>query len=264
MQKPSILIVNDDGIQAPGLKHLWNSLKDFCEPYIVAPSSDQSGVGLSVTLRNPLHVESVPWLENTPAWQVSGTPTDCVRMALNVILKKTPDLIVSGINKGTNSGRNLLYSGTVGGIIEGAMRGIPGIAFSSESYTNPEYSTFEPEIFPLVEYLLSHPLPKGSFLNVTFPSLSKGCDKVGHKGCRLARQGMSYFKEQPLKGVHPEGREYYWMGGINEEHEEHEESDVHLLKSGYITVVPVQVKELTDISSLETRKKLFDTRFQLR
>ncbi len=260
MKKPLVLLVNDDGIGAPGLRHLWSSLKDFCDTLIVAPASDQSGVGLSVTLRKPLHIEEVEWEEKTPAWKISGTPTDCIRMALNVILKNPPDIIVSGINKGTNSGRNLLYSGTVGGVIEGAMRGIPGIAFSCESFTHPHYQAFESQTFPLVEYLLSHPLPQGSFLNVTFPS----SHDFKHKGCRLARQGMSYYKEHPVKGVHPEGREYYWMGGIHEDHAEHEESDVQLLKAGYITVVPVQVKELTDLSSLEARKKLFDMRFQLK
>ena len=258
MKKPTILMVNDDGISAPGLKHLWNGLKDFCDIHIVAPAFEQSGKGCSLTLRKPIHIDQVPWENETPAWQVTGTPADCVRMATTVLLKKTPDLIVSGINRGANSGRNIFYSGTIGGVIEGVMRNIPGIAFSCEDFDNPRYESFESQIFPLVDYLLKNPLINGSFLNVNFPSAFES----NHIGCCLARQGMSYYKEQPLKGNHPQGKEYYWMGGFLEPHDEHEESDVHLLKSGYITVVPVHVKELTDLHALEQRKKHFNDFFQ--
>ena len=120
-----ILIINDDGIHAPGLIHLWKALVDLADVTIIAPAIEQSGVGLGITLRSPLHIESVAWNKGTPAWKISGTPADCVKMALSVILKTPPDLIVSGINRGSNSGRNVLYSGTVGGVIEGVLRNIP-------------------------------------------------------------------------------------------------------------------------------------------
>lgn len=252
-KKPTILLTNDDGIHAPGLKHLWNALKDHCDLIIFAPSSEKSASGVSVTLRDPLKVSPIQWEENTPAWHVSGTPADCVRMATSVILEKKPDLIVSGINRGANSGRNILYSGTVGGVIEGIMRQIPGIALSCEDFDNPHYSHFEPHIFTLVEYLLNQPLPKGTFLNVNFPS----CYKSDHKGYCFARQGHGYYKEKPQKGNHPEGWSYYWMGGGWEEHEEHEESDVHLLRQGFITIVPVHVYELTDLAIFHERKAHF-------
>lgn len=257
MQKPTVLITNDDGIHAPGLKHLWEGLKDFCNVIIVAPSLEQSGVGLCVTLRNPLHIEPVKWKDHTPAWQVSGTPADCVRIALKALLKNPPHLILSGINRGSNSGRNLLYSGTVGGIIDGAMKGIPGIAFSCEDAIDPNFHHFENQVFPLVKYLLQHPLPSGNFLNVTFPSSYKNT----HKGYRLTRHGMGHYKEKPLKGIHPEGKEYYWMGCDWEEYEEHEASDVHLLKEGYITVVPVQITELTNLEILSERQHHFNHHF---
>lgn len=260
MQKPTVLITNDDGIHALGLKHLWMGLKDFCNVVIVAPALEQSGVGVCVTLRDPLHVDSVTWEDNTPAWKVSGTPADCVRIAIRVLLKTPPDLILSGINRGGNSGRNILYSGTIGGVIDGVMKGIPGIAFSCEDQNDPGYHHFQDHIFPLVQYLLEHPLPSGNFLNVTFPSSHKEL----HKGYRLARQGMSHYKEKPLKGIHPEGKEYYWMGCDWQEHDEHEESDVHLLSQGYITAVPVQIAELTNQILLEDRKKSFNNLFQLK
>ena len=257
-KKPIVLLTNDDGIHAPGLKHLWKALKDSCEVHIFAPIVQQSGVGLSVTLRKPLQINPVKWEENTQAWSVTGTPADCVRMATNVVLSKKPDIIVSGINQGANSGRNLLYSGTVGGVIDGVMRGIPGIAFSCEDFENPNYEHFESQIHPLVNYLLEHPLPKGSFLNVNFPSQYKS----DHKGCCFARQGLSYFKENPIKGNHPDGWDYYWMGGCWDAHEEHEESDINLLTQGYITVVPVHVQELTDFQTFQERKKHFAELFQ--
>lgn len=114
--KPRILLTNDDGISAPGLKHLWQALSDIADLSIIAPATEKSGVGLSITIREPLQIQSVDWEKGTPAWKVNGTPADCVRLGLSVILKDRPDLIVSGINRGANSGRNVLYSGTIQGL----------------------------------------------------------------------------------------------------------------------------------------------------
>lgn len=258
MTKPTILITNDDGIYAPGLRSLWKGLKNFYNVVIVAPAYEQSGVGLSVTLRSPLHIDPVEWEEETPAWKITGTPADCVRLATRVLLKNQPDLIVSGMNKGSNSGRTVLYSGTVGGVIDATMRGIPGIAFSCEDWANPQYHYFEDQVLPITQYLLDNPLPYGTFLNVSFPSNFKD----SHKGCRLAKQGLGYFKENPLKGNHPEGRDYYWMGCDWHECDEHEESDVRLLQEGYITVVPIQVSQLTDHDAFLQRKTAFQEHFQ--
>ena len=203
MKKPVILLTNDDGIWAEGLKHLWLSLKDQYDLRIVAPAKEQSGMATAVTLSVPLDIEPVLWENQAQAWQVSGTPADCVRMATRILLKEAPDFIVSGINRGANSGRNILFSGTVGGVIEGAMRNIPGIAFSCEDFDHPNYEHFQEQIPLLVAYSLKNPLPQGSFLNVTFPSKHKS----DHKGCYLARQGMSFYRENPLKALHPEGKE---------------------------------------------------------
>jgi 5'-nucleotidase len=252
-RRPTVLLTNDDGIHAPGLKHVWNALKDHCDLFILAPAFEQSGVGACVSLRKPLQISPVHWEEKTPAWSVSGTPVDCVRMAINVVLERAPDLVVSGINKGSNSGRNIFFSGTVGGVIEAAIRNLPGIALSCENFESPAYAHFEPHIFPLVEYLLENPLPKGSFLNVTFP-----CSfKESHKGLCFAKQGLGYFKEQMTKGLHPDGWPYYWMGGCWAEHEEPKDGDVALLREGFITVVPVQVCELTNLQIFEERKHHF-------
>jgi 5'/3'-nucleotidase len=257
IKKPFILITNDDGIFAPGIKHLWNALIDKADLAIIAPAFEQSGVGLKVTLRDPLHIEEVPWENQTPAWKVTGTPADCVRLGLSVILKRRPDLIVSGINRGANSGRVVLYSGTAGGAIEGTFRDIPAIAFSCSNFENPNYALTEKYIFSFVSYLSSHPLPKGTFLNVNFP-----LDEI--KGFKFARQGSSYFVEDPEMRLHPDGYAYYWLSTKWTDEEEAENSDSRWLKEGYATAVPIHVAELTDHAHLKQHKESFETLFNSR
>lgn len=248
-------MTNDDGIDAPGLRHLWEALSDFAEVYVIAPSSEKSGVGLAITIRDPIVIQPVNWAERAKAWKVTGTPADCVRMGMSVILKSPPDLIVSGINRGSNSGRNVLYSGTIGGVIEGALRNVPGIAFSCVDFINPDYKKTQPLIYPLVKHVMEHPLPQGTVLNVNFPNT----DEI--RGVRLARQGMGSWIEDPDHRVHPEGHSYYWHGGKWNDLDEHEESDVHLLKQGFATAVPVHVGELTDHAAFQERKENFNRLF---
>jgi len=255
-KKPKILITNDDGIQARGIWHLWNALKDVADLTIVAPATQKSGVGLGLTLHKPMSINPIKWEGETPAWQVTGTPADCIRFGLRMALKEKPDLIVSGINQGSNEGRNVLYSGTIGGVIEGAMKDIPGIAFSSVKFDEPRFDTIEPFIFPVVNYVLKHPLPKGTILNVNFPSQFES-----YKGIKLARQGQSLWVEDPDERIHPSGEPYFWHGGKWSEHEEHEESDVSILLQGYAAAVPIHVHELTDHKLFEERKTLFDDHF---
>lgn len=254
-RKPRILLTNDDGISAPGLKNLWKALSDIADLSIIAPATEKSGVGLSITIREPLQIQSVQWENGTPAWKVTGTPADCVRLGLSVILKERPDLIVSGINRGANSGRNVLYSGTIGGVIEGTLRNVPGIALSCVDFENPDYSLTLPHIGPLVQHILAQPLPKGTLLNVNFPSTP------AIKGVKMARQGKGYWIEDPLERLHPEGHSYYWLGGKWHEHEEHEESDVFLLNEGYGAAVPIHVDEMTDMELFRSRKEHFDSHF---
>lgn len=151
--KPHLLIINDDGIHAPGIKHLWKTLVDDFDLTIVAPASEKSGMGIAITVREPLHIDRVFWEKETPAWKITGTPADCVRLGISVILKQKPDLIVSGINQGSNTGTTVLASGTVGAVIEGALRNVPGIAFSCEDFISPDFdnSIFEddPDAFVL-------------------------------------------------------------------------------------------------------------------
>ncbi len=252
-KRPKILLTNDDGITAPGLYSLWHALADHADITIIVPAHDESGKGLSITTLRPLHIAQVAWSNNTPAYKVDGTPADCVKLALQVLLAESPDMIVSGINRGSNAGRNVLYSGTIGGVIEGALRNIPGIAFSCEDYNAPEYARYEPFIFPLVDYLLQHPPTAGSFLNVTFPA-----QKGPIRGIRLAEQGQSYWRGVAEERVHPSGHRYYWFGGDQHKHDEHPESDVELLQQGYLTAVPLRVHQLTDRDHLQKHKTHFE------
>ncbi len=256
-QKPKILITNDDGIYAPGIKMLWQALADYADLTIIAPSGDQSGMGLAITLRSPLQVEAVDWERGTPAWKVNGTPADCVKLALGVILPHKPDLIVSGINRGSNSGRTVLYSGTVGGAIEGALRRVPGIAFSLEDANHPNFASIAHHIFPIVQHVIDNPLPVGTILNVNFPF-----DTSDIKGMKLARQGQSYWIDQPDQRIHPEGSPYFWLAGRWSDHAEHEESDVALLQKGYITAVPIHIDELTDHDVITAQQENFGKLFK--
>jgi 5'-nucleotidase len=256
-KKPKILMTNDDGIEAKGLWHLWHALAPYADITIVAPTTQKSGVGLGLTLHKPITLNPAPWDPQTSAWKVSGTPADCVRFGLKILLNEAPDLIVSGINHGSNSGRNVLYSGTIGGVIEGALRGLPGIAFSGEDEGPISFEHMEAYIWPLVSHILEHPLSSGTLLNVNFP--------WGHakfRGVKLAKQGQGLWREALDKRLHPNGEPYFWHGGEWWHHEEEEDSDVALLKEGYITVVPIQVNQLTDRPFFDARKDLFDRHFE--
>lgn len=257
--RPHLLLSNDDGIHAPGLRYLWNCLSPYYTLTICAPMQEQSGVGMAITIREPLRMESLPWHSEGPpcdqaniAWAVSGTPADCIKLALHTLFEKQPPaLILTGINRGSNAGRTALYSGTVAGAIEGALQGIPSIAFSCISYEQPDYALAAKYIPEIVAYALAEPFATHTVLNVNFPELTSGQPK----GFRLTRQGKEFWGEEIISREHPiEGHTYYWMGSRCVEFEEHAESDIALLQAGYITAVPMQVHDLTDHHFLAERK----------
>jgi 5'-nucleotidase len=256
--RPYILICNDDGVHAPGIRHLWNSLKDVADVVVVAPDREQSAVGLSITLRQPLHIQNLVWDNNKNIYAINGTPADCVKMALKVVLDRKPDLIVSGINRGSNAGRNVLYSGTVAATIEGTMQNIPSIAFSCFDYHEyPNYELAEQYVPSIVQHVLENPLSPGVLLNVNFPPK---CKEI--QGIKLSHHGLEYWAENPDQRLHPaEGRNYYWLGAELKRFEEDEGSDVCWLRKGFITAVPVQVNQLTDYNYLHARKEQFEKIF---
>jgi 5'-nucleotidase len=253
-----VLVTNDDGIHALGIKHLCNALKGYAEFVVVAPASEQSAVSLSTTIRHPLRIEKIHWEDHSNIWSVTGTPADCVKLALSVLLDYRPDLVIAGINRGTNAGRNVLYSGTVAATIESVIQGIPAIAFSCRDYIDPNYRCIEKYIPLVMQYVLEHPLPKGTLLNVNFPEKKF----EGIKGFKLARQGNEYWGENPDMRHHPaEGHSYYWLGAKLKQSEEDEESDITWLKRGYMTAVPVHIGDLTDHQYLQAKRALFENLF---
>lgn len=253
-----ILIVNDDGINAPGLETLYQAVSKKADVRVVAPLHEKSGSGLGMTLTKPLRIHKRIY-QNSHAYTVNGTPADCVKLALISLYKNPPDLIVSGINRGSNAGRNVLYSGTIGGVIEGVYRNqIPGIAFSFCDYESTDYRVLEQYIYPIIDYVLEHPLPQGTFLNVNFPTMKH----YPFKGLRFAKQGMSYWVDNADKRLHPEGFHYYWLSGKWRPCEEPIDSDVQLLDKGFISAVPIHVNELTDLNHYQQHKTIFEDYFE--
>ena len=254
-KRPFILITNDDGIHAPGIRHLWEAVHEFADLAIVAPHSEKSGSGMSITWTRPLVVQEISW--ECPAWSITGTPADCVKMALSVLLNKKPDMIISGVNKGSNAGRTVLYSGTIGGVIEGSLKDIPGIAFSFSDLEIPPLSVTKKYIYPIIRHFLQNPLANGSIINVNFPYNAKSIIK----GFKLTRQGRGCWLEAPDKRTHPEGMHYYWLGGKWTSTNEDPESDVFWLDQGFVTGVPIHVGELTDKHVLTTHKDTIEAIF---
>jgi 5'-nucleotidase len=246
------LLTNDDGVYAPGLRALRLELKKLGDVTVVAPVGEQSAVGHSITLLTPLLVQEVLDENSQPmGWAVEGRPADCVKLALLELLPEPPDLIVSGLNAGSNSGINVLYSGTVAAAIEGAFFGHTSIAVSLE-YTKPK-----PLDFPraarlagsVIEQILQHPISAGTLLNINIPSLDKG----SIKGVRTVPQNLTVFKESFDRRIDPRGRVYFWTNPDFHCPDPGPDSDVTALNEGYITVTPLQYN-LTHFGMLETLK----------
>lgn len=250
--KKRILITNDDGFFSEGLFFLCQSLKEKYELAVVAPKFERSGCGPGITISRPLRIEKQTLahpLEKIDCSSVDGTPADCIKVAMS-IFSHEPDLILSGINRGSNAGRNLLYSGTVGACIEAAHRGIPSIALSCVGHDQCQFQEAAHLVPLIIEWLESHPLPKGCLLNVNFPA------KTPFQGFRLARQGLTYWVEDPRKERLHDGEEGYFLGGKCLDCEEKEGSDILYLEQGFVAMVPVYADELTHLPWLHANSQL--------
>jgi 5'-nucleotidase len=237
-RKPLILITNDDGITAPGIRTLIEVMKTIGDVVVVAPDSPQSGMGHAITVNSTLFVEKVKVDQgNQLEYSCSGTPADCVKLAVNQILERKPDLCVSGINHGSNSSINVIYSGTMSAAIEAGIEGIPAIGFSLLDYSwNANFEATKPYIKSIVENVLKAGLPKDVVLNVNIPNVPK----QELKGIKICRQARANWEEEFDKRTNPQGRVYYWLTGkfVNLDHGE--DTDEWALKNGYVSVVPVQ------------------------
>jgi len=240
MKKPLILVTNDDGITAPGLRNLIGLMKEIGEVVVVAPDSPQSGMGHAITVDNTLYSSRVIVDKEKGApheFSCSGTPADCVKLALQEILDRRPDLVVSGINHGSNSSINVIYSGTMSAAIEAGIEGIPAIGFSLCDYSwNADFTGTHVPIKKIVKEALIQGIPEGTVLNVNIPKTN---GKIP-RGIKVCRQARANWKEQFDKRTSPMGKEYYWLTGKFELLDQGEDTDEHALKNGYISVVPAQ------------------------
>ncbi len=240
MKKPLILVTNDDGITAPGLRTLVALMKTLGDVIVVAPDSPQSGMGHAITLDSTLYSKKMK-TDTTDTgneeYSCSGTPADCVKLALQELLDRKPDICVSGINHGSNSSINVIYSGTMSAAIEAGIEGIPAIGFSLCDYNwDADFSHAGDFITEIVTQALTNRIPKGVVLNVNIPKLKK----KDIKGIKICRQAKANWKEKFDKRTSPMGKDYYWLTGKFELLDKGEDTDEWALANGFISVVPTQ------------------------
>ena len=250
----AILLVNDDGIYSPGLLALYRKFRDEYDVVIVAPDREQSSVGHAITLSDPVRIHEVVQDGKFFGYAVSGTPADCVKLAVRVILKRPPNLIISGINQGANVGASLIYSGTVSAATEGTMLSIPSMAVSLDTRRpDADFSVAAEFTLEIAKKVLKFGLPAGVSLNINIPALP--IEKI--KGIRITRQAITYFDDFFERRIDPQGRTYYWMSGTMVEIDRGEDSDLMALKEGYISITPIKYN-LTAVEYFDSLRKLFE------
>jgi 5'-nucleotidase len=236
MSKPLILLTNDDGLFAPGIRALANIAADFGEVVIVAPDSPQSGQGHAVTLESPIRINRTNTFGSIESYECTGTPVDCVKLAKHLVLKdRKVDLCLSGINHGANSSINILYSGTMSAAMEASIEGINSIGFSLLDFSfEADFTASESYVRSIIEKTLNKGLQHTSLLNVNIPKLKK--EEL--KGIRVCRQAEGRWIEEFLEGKDPRGQKYYWLSGKFVTQDDLEGTDEWALLNGYISIVP--------------------------
>lgn len=237
-----ILLTNDDGIFAPGINALSEALSAVAEVFLVAPAAEQSGASQAITVHHPIRVDEYKMdNQSVKAWQVGGTPADCVKIGLAKLMDAAPDFVVSGINSGPNLGTDVLYSGTVSAAREGAMHGIPSVAISLDARRNPAFrqaALFMREFMPS---LLTHKLNDNLLLNINVP----GTWEMDKKMIQFTKLGVRQYENAFEERLDPSGRSYYWMGGVLSEVENAADTDVAAVKDGKLSITPLHF-ELTN------------------
>jgi 5'-nucleotidase len=237
MKKPLILVTNDDGIQARGLRVLIKLMKQLGEVVVVAPDSPQSGMGHAITIGNTLRLSETDFFDDVKSYQCSGTPADCVKISKKFALNdRKPDLVVSGINHGSNTAISVIYSGTMSAAIEGAIEDIPSIGFSLCDYgVNIDFTHVEPFVTKIARQVLEHGIPKGVALNVNFPPRSE--EPI--KGIKICRQTIAKWQEEFDRRIDPHGLQYFWLTGSFINLDKGEDIDEWAIAHNYAAVVPV-------------------------
>lgn len=237
-RKPLILVTNDDGVTSPGIAALVDVMKMFGDVVVVAPDKPQSGMGHAITINSTLRINKIKVYGVKEEYSCSGTPVDCVKIAVNKILHRKPDLCVSGINHGSNMSINVIYSGTMSAAVEGAIEGIPSIGFSLCDYSiDADFKASKEIVKTIVANIFKNGLPKDVCLNVNIPNLKS--DQI--KGIKVCRQARANWVEELDERSDPSGKPYFWLTGKFENYDAgKKDTDVWALDNNYVSVVPTQ------------------------
>lgn len=247
-----ILLTNDDGVYAEGLKALQKELRPFHEVYVVAPEREMSATGHAITLHKPLRVAEVKMRDGTTSWAVNGTPSDCVKLAVKTILPHKPDIVISGINNGSNMGTDVFYSGTVSAAVEGHFMGFPAVAVSLVvDSQEPAYACAALYIKELLDSMGDKILTDKLLLNINIPY--QGSEDI--KGTKITKLGQRTYINVFDQRVDPRGRKYYWMAGDLAEELADDELDTGATKKGFVSITPLNL-DLTNFAQIEELKKL--------
>lgn len=251
-EEPVILITNDDGITAPGIRNLVEAVKDLGKIVVVAPDKPQSGMGHAITIGQPLRLHQVQSFGEIEAYQCTGTPVDCVKLAVDKILHRKPDLCLSGINHGANHSINVIYSGTMSAAVEAAIESIPSVGFSLLDYSiDADFTAARKYARIIVEKMLHKKPNKHTVLNVNIPAVS--VDLI--KGVRICRQAYAKYEEDFIERNDPHGRKYYWLTGEFVNFDKGKDTDVWALENNYVSLVPVQF----DLTNYDLKTQLEKT-----
>ena len=250
MQRPKILVTNDDGITSKGISTLIEVAKSFADVLVVAPDKPQSATGHSITIHHPLRLNEFHQYEGVEAYSCSGTPVDCVKLAIYEILKGKPDLLLSGINHGENTSTNVLYSGTMSAAVEGAMEGIPSIGFSLANFSaDADFTAAQWAAHEVIASALKNKFPLNTCLNVNIPDISVSAIQ----GFKVSRQAHAFWADRFEKREDQFGKPYYWLTGEFSDVDQHEDTDLHAMKNGYVSIVPTHF-DMTAYQALEELK----------
>lgn len=256
---PLILVTNDDGITAGGIRELVSIAREFGDVLVVAPDSPQSAQGHAITIETPIFVrESNVFGEEVESFECSGTPVDCVKLAKSVLLNgRTPDLCVSGINHGSNAAVNILYSGTMSAAMEASLEGVPSIGFSFLDYSaDADFSVCRPYVRQIIRHVLENGMANGNLFNVNIPDLP--ADQI--RGIKICRQAEARWVEEYRVGEDPRGRPYYWLTGKFVNQDPNDDADANALMAGYVSLVPSHhdLTNYTALAKLQALKGAFE------
>ncbi len=252
--QPVILITNDDSISAPGIKALVEAVKDLGRVVVVAPDQPQSGMGHAITIGYPLRLHKVNYMDGVEAYTCSGTPVDCVKLAVDKILHSKPDICLSGINHGANHSINVIYSGTMSAAIEASIESIPSAGFSLLDFSlEADFSAAKIYVKKIVEHMLKQKLGPHFTLNVNIPAV----DESLIKGIKICKQAYAKYVEDFLERKDPHGKTYYWLTGEFVNFDKAKDTDVWALDNNYVSIVPVQF----DLTNYALKEKLENWKF---